>query len=154
MKHSKIFRLFAIIAVAITSFVTLSSFTTPVKTADDEKAELIKMMVREMKTELPIDLGDGFVMTALYTANSNLVMEVTCSEDIVELIRLGFAEISKEEAIETFFCSQETMLIGKICAEANYGIRCIYLTKSRKNQVEMFFTASDLNTFLNSDSME
>lgn len=154
MKHTKIFHLFATIAIAITSFVTLSSFTTPVKTADNENAELIKMMAKEMKTELPMDLGDGLVMTDVYTANSNFVMEVTCSDTYVELLRTGFAEISKEEAIETFFCSQETMLIGKICAEANYGIRCIYLTKSRKNQVEMFFTASDLNTFLNSDSME
>ena len=148
MKHTKIFRLFATIAVAITSFVTLSSFTTPAKTADDEKVELIKMMVREMKTELPMDLGDGFVMTAVYTANSNLVMEVTCSEDIVELMRLGFAEMSKEEAMEYFFCDEDVMLVGKICADANYGIRCIYLTKSRRNQVEMFFTPSEMRAFL------
>ena len=148
MKHTKIFRLFATIAVAITSFVTLSSFTTPAKTADDEKVELIKTMVREMKTELPMDLGDGFVMTAAYTANSNLVMEVTCSEDIVELMRLGFAEMSKEEAMENFFCDEDIMLVGKICADANYGIRCIYLTKSRRNQVEMFFTPSEMRAFL------
>lgn len=148
MKHTKIFRLFATIAVAITSFVTLSSFTTPAKTADDEKVELIKMMVREMKTELPMDLGDGFVMTAVYTANSNLVMEVTCSEDVVEMMRLGFAEMSKEEAMENFFCEEDVMLVGKICADANYGIRCIYLTKSRRNQVEMFFTPSEMRAFL------
>ena len=148
MKHTKIFRLFATIAVAITSFVTLSSFTTPAKTADDEKVELIKMMVREMKTELPMDLGDGFVMTAVYTANSNLVMEVTCSEDVVEVMRLGFAEMSKEEAMENFFCEEDVMLVGKICADANYGIRCIYLTKSRRNQVEMFFTPSEMRAFL------
>ena len=148
MKHTKIFRLFATIAVAITSFVTLSSFTTPAKTADDEKVELIKMMVREMKTELPRDLGDGFVMTAVYTANSNLVMEVTCSEDVVEVMRLGFAKMSKEEAMENFFCEEDVMLVGKICADANYGIRCIYLTKSRRNQVEMFFTPSEMRAFL------
>ena len=148
MKHTKIFRLFATIAIAITSFVTLSSFTTPAKTADDEKVELIKMMVREMKTELPMDLGDGFVMTAVYTANSNLVMEVTCSEDVVEVMRLGFAEMSKEEAMENFFCEEDVMLVGKICADANYGIRCIYLTKSRRNQVEMFFTPSEMRAFL------
>ena len=148
MKHTKIFRLFATIAVAITSFVTLSSFTTPAKTADDEKVELIKMMVREMKTELPMDLGDGFVMTAVYTANSNLVMEVTCSEDVVEVMRLGFAEMSKEEAMENFFCEEDVMLVGKICTDANYGIRCIYLTKSRRNQVEMFFTPSEMRAFL------
>lgn len=154
MKHTKIFRLFATIAVAITSFVALSSFTTPAKTADDEKVELIKMIVSGMKTELPMDLGEGFVMTAVYTANSNMVIEVTCSEDIVELMRLGFAEMSKEEAMEYFFCDEGIMLVGKICAEANYGIRCIYLTKSRRNQVEMFFTPSDLSVFIDSDSME
>ena len=148
MKHSKIFRLFATIAVVITSFVTLNSFTTPAKTADNENAELIKMLAKEMQTELPTDLGDGFVMTAVYTANSNLVMEVTCSEDIIELMRLGFAEMSKEEAMEYFFCDEDVMLVGKICADANYGIRCIYLTKSRRNQVEMFFTPSEMRAFL------
>ena len=104
--------------------------------------------MREMKTELPMDLGDGFVMTAVYTANSNLVMEVTCSEDVVEVMRLGFAEMSKEEAMEYFFCEEDVMLVGKICADANYGIRCIYLTKSRRNQVEMFFTPSEMRAFL------
>ena len=154
MKHSKFFRFFATIAVAITSVVTLSSFTTPGKMTDNENAELVKMMVREMKTELPIDLGDGLVMTAVYISNSNLVMEVTCSDTFVEMMRLGLAEMSKEEAMESFFYDQETMLLGRICAEANYGIRCIYLTKSRKNQVEMFFTVSDLMVLQPYDSME
>lgn len=154
MKHSKLFRLFATIAVIVTSFVTLSSFTTPVKTADNENAELIKMLVKEMQTELPSDMGGGLVMTAVYTANSNLVLEVTCSDTFVELMRLGLAEMVKEEAMEDFFSTQEAVLMGRICAEANYGIRCVYLTKSRKNQVEIFFTASDLNNFLYSDYME
>ena len=153
MKHTKILRLFATIALAITSFVTLSSFTTPAKTADDEKVELIKMLVKEIQTELPTDMGDGLVMTAVYTANSNLVLEFTCSDAFVELMRLGLAEMSKEEAMENFFCNEYVMLVAKICAKADYGIRCVYLTKSRKNQVEILFTASDLNYFLYSDYM-
>ena len=103
-----------------------------------------------MKTELPMDIGGGMFITAVYTANSNLVVECTCADSIGDLIRLGFSEMSKEEKIRDFFTAQETKILGRICAEANYGMRFVYLTKSRANQTELYFTSSDLKTLLSS----
>ena len=148
MKSSKIFQRIALLAVVITSFMTLGAFTTSAQTADNTSAEFVKMMVKEMKAEMPMDLGDGLFMTAIYTADSNIVMEITCTDAIVDLLRLGWSKMSKEESMKSFLGDSSARLMAKLCAEANFGIRYIALTKDRSNQTEVFFTPSNLKTFL------
>ena len=148
MKTSKIFKRIALLAIVVTSFITLGMFTTSAQTSDNTSAEFVKKIVKEMKAEMPMDLGDGLFMTAIYTADSNIVMEITCTDAIVDLIRLGWSEMSKEESMKSFLGDSSARLMAKLCAEANYGIRYICLTKDRSNQTEKFFTPSDLKTFL------
>ena len=148
MKTSVFFSRFAVIVVTITMSMVLSSFTTPTNVTDNAESEFVEMLVKEMKAELPMDLGGGMAITAVYTANSNFVVECTCTDSAVDLIRLGFSTLSKEEALKGLYVDASTKLMGKICAEANYGMRWVFLTRSRTNQTELFFTASELKTFL------
>lgn len=136
---------------ATVTILALCSFT-PQTTTDNSSAQFIEMTVKEMKAELPTDHGGGFVMTAIYIANSNLVTEFTCAASVVDLMRIGFSEKSKEEYMRECFSDAEAKLMARICAEANYGIRYVYLTSSRSNQTEIFFTPSDLKAFLSSTS--
>lgn len=66
MKHSRIFRHFAILAVAITSIVALSSFTTAAMVDDNSGKEVLNMIVKETKAGLPENLGGGLVMSDIY----------------------------------------------------------------------------------------
>ena len=148
MKTSVFFSRFAVIVVTITMSLVLSSFTTSTNVTDNEDAEFVEMIVKDMNTKLPIDIGGGMAITAVYTANSNLVIECTCPDSAVELISLGFSMVSKEEVMYGVYGDESSKLLGKLCAEANYGMRWVYLTRSRTNQTELFFTASELKSFL------
>lgn len=62
--------------------------------------------------------------------------------------------MSKNEAMKEFFSDEDTKSLAKICAEANCGMRYTWLTSSRLNRAELFFTSSDLKSFVAGTNVE
>jgi hypothetical protein len=149
MKRLSIFRHFAIVVVAITSILSLSSFTTSTKVEESSNKDFIHAIVDELKKSLPMDAGGGLVMTDAYLTSSYFVFEYTCSDTIIDLTREGMKQLSKGEMIQSSLSDESAALLAKLCMESNYGMRMIFVNQGRSNVLEMSYSLSDLKTYLN-----
>ena len=144
MKNSNFLRRLAVVAIALSSVLVFSSFTSATNPQEESKSSLLSLIVEKMKETLPLDLGSGMAMTDVYLTSNFLVVECTCSETLVDLIRVGYKEMSREEAVKEILGNEAVKVLAKFCAECNYGMRYAYTNKTRTNICEMNFTVEEL----------
>ena len=150
MRHTNILKHFAIIAMAIGSLLLLSSHAPSSNSMsnDKEDLELLQMIVDEMQSELPLDIGAGMKVTDIYMTSTHFVMEYTCSDNIIELMRLGIDNDSKAEFIEGVLTDESSALLLSICANTNIGARFTFNNRSYSSQLRIEYSAKELAYYL------
>jgi hypothetical protein len=146
MKRINLFKHFSIIVAAIGSLIMLCSYAPSNTTTnhDNEDLELLKMVVREMQSELPLDIEDGMSISEVYVTNTHFVMEYTCPNNFVEMLRLGMDNNSKAEFIKNMQVDESSTLLLNICVDAGVGARFIFTNKSYSNQVRIEYSVDEL----------
>lgn len=150
MKRINLFKHFAIIVAAIGSLVLLCSYTPSNTTTNDdnEDLELLQMITKEMQSELPLYLEAGMSISEVYVTNSHFVMEYTCPDNFIDMLRLGIDENAKAEFIESFITDESALLVLKICVDAEVGVRFVFTNKSYSSQIRFEYSVNELKNYL------
>lgn len=146
MRLNKIFKSLTLVVAALGSVVMLSSSTAVSGAKDNPNVTLINMVIQEMCSELPLDLGEGLSMSALYVGNSNLVMEIVCPDDMIDLLRERVG-LLKDELLGEISSDEMSKLMLGMCYEAGYGFVIVYSNKAEDNQVRITFTNAELRNY-------
>ena len=151
MKLPNFMRHFAILSLAIGSLLTLSSFAPnrDTTTQDNDDLELLKMVVEEMQSALPMDLGAGMIISEVYITSSNFVMEYTCSDNMMDLLSLNDNEdYAKAEFMTSVLSDESSTLLLTVCADANLGARFIFTDRLCNRRLKIEYSVAELNRYV------
>lgn len=151
MKLPNFMRHFAILSLAIGSLLTLSSFAPnrDTTTQDNDDLELLKMVVEEMQSALPMDLGAGMIISEVYITSSNFVMEYTCSDNMMDLLSLNDNEdYAKAEFMNGVLSDEASTMLLNICADANLGARFIFTDRLCNRRLKIEYSVAELNRYV------
>lgn len=151
MKLPNFMRHFAILSLAIGSLLTLSSFAPnrDTTTQDNDDLELLKMVVEEMQSALPMDLGAGMIISEVYITSSNFVMEYTCSDNMMDLLSLNDNEdYAKAEFMTGVLSDESSTLLLTVCADANLGARFIFTDRLCNRRLKIEYSVAELNRYV------
>ena len=151
MKLPNFMRHFAILSLAIGSLLTLSSFAPnrDTTTQDNDDLELLKMVVEEMQSALPMDLGAGMIISEVYITSSNFVMEYTCSDNMMDLLSLNDNEdYAKAEFMTGVLSDESSTLLLTLCADANLGARFIFTDRLCNRRLKIEYSVAELNRYV------
>jgi hypothetical protein len=106
------------------------------------------MITKEMQSELPLYLEAGMSISEVYVTNSHFVMEYTCPDNFIDMLRLGIDENAKAEFIESFITDESALLVLKICVDAEVGVRFVFTNKSYSSQIRFEYSVNELKNYL------
>ncbi|MBQ3204685.1 MAG: hypothetical protein IJB39_06885 [Alistipes sp.] len=142
-----IFRSMCVVALALTTVFTMSSFTS-LDEDDIDVKQILKEAVEEQNAECPQELGEGMTLDGVYLKNSRMIYQIGAPAEIVE----GFDLMKSMDEAGTTKMMLEAMLSGGdevvflflMCAEVDYGIEFIFASKDGQS----------VNLYLSDDALE
>jgi hypothetical protein len=145
-----IFRRMCVVAFALTTIFTMSSFTSQ----DEDKIDfgsLIREATEEINAECPQVLSEDITMTGARITNQRMVYDFTVATEIVK----SFAKMkSRDEQaankmmLESMIGDDKSVFFFLACAEAGYGVEfCFASSDGRK--VSLGLSSAELEKFLN-----
>lgn len=145
------FRYLCMMALAMTTVVAMSSFTSHDEDELDLEA-ILREAVAEVNAECPQDLGEGMVLNKAYIANRRMVYQFTAPTEVVE----GFDMMKGLDPQATNQLMMEAMLSGGdeviflflLCAEADYGIEFKFASKGNSASTSLILSSDDLGSIL------
>lgn len=109
---------------------------------------LFEMLVDEMQSTLPMDIGMGLTMSEAYLTHSNFVLEIIAPSEFIDLMRLGFKDMDRAEILESTADDEATKTMLQFCVSAECGFTLIYSDSTSMNQLKITFSHAELSTFL------
>lgn len=124
-----IFKYLCMVATALATTITLSSFST-IDEDEFDFEEILKVAIAEIDAECPQDMGDGMTLERVTISNNRIIYLISSPQDIVEgfnlMKELNSAATSKMMLESMLEGGDEVVFLFLICAGANYGIEFIF----------------------------
>lgn len=143
----RVFRRMCVVALALTTVFTMSSFTS-LDEDDFDVKQILKEAVEEQNAECPQELGEGMTLDGVYLKNSMMIYQIGAPTEIVE----GFALMKSMDEAGTTKMMLEAMLSGGdevvflflMCVEADCSIEFVFASKDGQK----------VNLYLSDDALE
>jgi hypothetical protein len=102
------------------SALTLTMTTT---SCGDSSTIEFKAAIALANMRCPIDLGDGYVITKIYTKGNNLIYNCECPTDLVESINDPYGyEVAHDELLYFVMNDRDTREFVELCVETKHNI--------------------------------
>lgn len=120
-----IFKHLCVVAVALTTVFTMSSFTQYDEDEFDVEA-ILKEAVAEVNAECPRNLGEGMTITGARIAGKRMIYDFMAPSEVVEGLNMMKAldeAATNQLMLESMLSGgDEVIFLFLLCAEADYGI--------------------------------